>query len=65
MQTIYPPDTGEERALRETIATIEAEYRKAAKPYVDRLAKLYAMKHPTYILEPHEAEAMNLKGIIK
>ena len=39
------PDT-EERYLRETLAMLQEDYGKAAKPYIDRLVAIHAMRPP-------------------
>lgn len=36
----------EERYLREVLARLQEDYHKAAKPYVDRLVTIYAMRPP-------------------
>ena len=37
-------DNAEERYLREMIAMLHESYTKAAKPYIDQLAAIYALR---------------------
>ncbi|NLH94322.1 MAG: hypothetical protein GX466_08950 [Candidatus Cloacimonetes bacterium] len=38
-----------ERLLHEMIAQLQAEYAKAAQPYIDRLAMIRSLRTPTLI----------------
>ena len=40
----------EELRVREMIASIQREYEKAMKPYIDRLVHLNARRTPSYIV---------------
>lgn len=55
-------DNAEERYLREMIAMLHESYTKAAKPYVDRLASIYALRPaPRMFVTKEQAEAMGFK----
>ena len=41
-------DNAEERYLREMIAGIQESYIKAAKPYIDRLEMIYALRRYSF-----------------
>ena len=43
-------DAAEERYLRETLAILQESYTKAAKPYIDRLVAIHAMRPPAPML---------------
>ena len=50
-QTLVPVAQEEddaERYLIEAIKAIQAEYQRAIEPYLDRLARLRALKQPSY-----------------
>jgi hypothetical protein len=54
-------NASEERYLHEMIAMLQESYAKAAKPYVDRLAAIYAMRPPAPMIVPVEqAQALGL-----
>ena len=51
----------EERYLRETLAMLHESYAKAAKPYIDRLVAINAMRQPApMIVTPEQAQALGL-----
>lgn len=52
----------EERYLRETLAMLQDSYEKAAKPYIDRLVEIYAMRLPEpMIVTIEQARSLGLK----
>lgn len=51
----------EERYLRETLAMLHESYAKAAKPYIDRLVAINAMRPPApMIVTVEQAQALGL-----
>lgn len=51
----------EERYLRETLAMLHESYAKAAKPYIDRLVAINAMRQPApMIVTLEQAQALGL-----
>ncbi len=54
-------DAAEERYLRETLAMLHESYAKAAKPYIDRLVAINAMRPPApMIVTLEQAQALGL-----
>ena len=52
----------EEGYLRETLSMLHESYAKAAKPYIDRLVAIQAMKPPEpMFVTVEQAEAMGFK----
>ena len=45
---VAPEEDDAERYLIEAIKAIQAEYQRAIEPYLDRLARLRALKRPSY-----------------
>ena len=41
----------EERILHETLAQLQAEYAKAAQPYIDRLAMIRSLRTPRIFID--------------
>jgi hypothetical protein len=51
----------EERYLRETLAILQESYAKAAKPYIDRLVAIHAMRPPApMIVTVEQAQELGL-----
>jgi hypothetical protein len=56
-------EAGEERYLRETLAMLQESYAKAAKPYIDRLVSIHAMRPLAPMIMPvGQAQALGLQG---
>lgn len=54
-------DMTEEQYLREILAVLENDYAKAAKPYIDRLTAIYAMRAPApIIMQRDQAQMLGL-----
>lgn len=53
-------DAAEERYLRETLATLQENYAKAAKPYIDRLVALHDLSVPQMLVTVEQAQALGL-----
>ncbi len=52
-------DAAEERYLRETLAMLQESYAKAAKPYLDRMVEIHAMRPPApMIVSLEQAQAL-------
>jgi hypothetical protein len=43
-----------ERLLHEMLAQLQAEYAKAAQPYIDRLVMIRSLRTPTIVILPPE-----------
>ena len=43
-------ESDDERILHEILAQLQAEYAKAAQPYIDRLARIRSLRTPTLII---------------
>lgn len=60
MKLIYPPDTEEEvilkRELSELARAFQSDYERAAKPYIDRLVAIYAIKTPIIFICDEETK---------
>ncbi len=50
--------SAEERYLREMLAMLREGYEKAAKPYIDRLAEIQAMRPPSPVIIATEQARM-------
>ena len=54
-------DLEQERYLREALARLDADYRKMAKPYIDRLVFLQSLRpSPPMFVTKEQAEALGL-----
>ena len=54
-------DAAKERYLRETLARLHESYAKAAKPYIDRLVAINAMRQPApMIVTREQAQVLGL-----
>ena len=43
--------SNDERILHDMLAQLQAEYAKAAQPYIDRLARIRSLRTPTLIID--------------
>lgn len=43
-------ESDDERVLHEILAQLQAEYAKAAQPYIDRLVRIRSLRTPTLII---------------
>ena len=58
---LVPEEDDAERYLIEVIKAIQAEYQRAIEPYIDRLARLHALKRPSYQVDA--SVLATLKGL--
>ena len=58
---VAPEEDDAERYLIEAIKAIQAEYQCAIEPYIDRLARLHALKRPSYQVDA--SLLATLKGV--
>lgn len=60
MKFIWPPDTEDEielkRHLAELASIFKRDYERAAKPYVDRLVAINAIKTPIMFISDEETK---------
>lgn len=52
VMTDYGPDTAEEVELKGILSELHKAYLRDAQPYINRLARIHAMKSPRVFLVP-------------